>query len=151
MTDILLSISHQALQVASGSLISFKDLTTYLSMTRIVIPWVTGLPYMAFLIWYYLREEIVALLTQGQKIGMFDWHSTDSSYLNYIVLVGGSLPSFVYLSTYLLGLPASIYFLWATSQASLNEGLAKLLLILSSVVYALLGSVSLGGILYLVS
>ena len=119
--------------------------------TAIVIPWVTGLPYMAFLTWFYLREEIVALLTQGQKIGMFDWHSTDSSYLNYIVLVGGTLPRLVYLSTYLLGLPASIYFLWATSQASLNEGLAKLLLILSSVVYALIGSVSLGGILYLVS
>ena len=151
MTDTLLSISHQALKVASGSLISFKDLTTYLSLTRIVIPWVTGLPYMAFLVWYYLREEIVALLTQGQRIGMFDWHSSDSSYLNYIVLVGGSLPSLVYLSTYLLGLPASIYFLWATKQLSLNVDLAKLLLILSSVVYAILGTLSLGGVGFLLT
>ena len=111
MTDTLLSISHQVLRVASGSLISFKDLATYLSLTRIVIPWVTGLPYMAFLVWYFLREEIVALLTQGQRIGLFNWHGSDSSALNFVILVGGSLPSLFYLSTYLLGLPASIHFL----------------------------------------
>ena len=154
MTDTLLSISHQALKVASGSLISFKDLTTYLSLTRIVIPWVTGFPYLAFLVWHFLGEEIDAYLTQGQKIGLFDWNSSDSSALNSLILLGGSLPSLVYLATYLLGLPASLYFLWATNQASLDslrEDLAKILLILSSVVYALLGTLSLGGILFLVT
>ena len=156
MTEILVNISHHVIQAAvSATPISFKDLTTYLSLTRILIPWVTGFPYMAFLVWHYLREEINALLTQGQRIGLFDWDGSDSAYLNYLVLVAGSFPSFVYLSTYLLGLPASLYYLWATSQASLDtskeeaEGLAKILLIISSIVYTILGGLSLGGIAYL--
>ena len=155
MTDTLSSISHQVFQAVSATPISFKDLTTYLSLTRIVIPWVTGIPVLAFMVRYFLGEEINAYLTQGQKIGLFDWHSSDSSALNSLILVGGSLPSLVYLATYLLGLPASLYFLWATSNLapldSLKEGLAKLLLILSSVVYALLGTLSLAGILFLVT
>ena len=95
MTDTLSSISHQVFQAVSATPISFKDLTTYLSLTRIVIPWVTGIPVLAFMVRYFLGEEINAYLTQGQKIGLFDWHSSDSSALNSLILIGGSLPSLV--------------------------------------------------------
>ena len=73
---------HGLIPQVMSSMPSNQDLANFLTYGRIAVPWVTGIPYILFLVRSFLWDDIVTLVTTGQRVGLLDWHSTDSSYLN---------------------------------------------------------------------
>ncbi len=88
-----------------------------LSLGRLLVPLVTGIPYITFIVHTYLHNELTTLFTTGEYVGLFKWTGSDSAYLTFLVLVLGSTPNVIYLGSYLIGVVFAGLKLWLTNTA----------------------------------